>query len=306
MALIKRILVIGVTLLALSSLQTVTASARPLQSLFDLGSGVRAAGLGEAFTGLADDEYALFYNPAGLSRLSLLRVSALFESHFTASTYLAATAATKSLGLSLLFFDLGTMPATENFQETGSNFGYSSFGLLAGYGLGLGDLSFGIKLKFFNYGTQDTTKKSVGGGAVAIDPGMMWAPDSLNLGPVSNVRVGLLLELPGLAWAAKDENFPFGVRVGFSLKAISALTVAADYSLVDGFHLGAEYAIAKVAPQIDKVCVRLGIMTRGGFQLAVGLGVVFSGVQVDYAFITHEAGASHRLSASYALNFKLF
>jgi hypothetical protein len=300
----KRIFISSVILLALVS---GSATGRPLQSLFDLGSGVRAAGLGEAFTGLADDEYALFYNPAALSKLSRLRVSAFFESHFTASTYLAATGATKSLGLGFLVFDLGNMPMTDsNNSETGT-FGYTSFGFLAGYGLGLpADLSIGVRLKFFNYGTSDASKKSVSGGAIAIDPAVMWAPDSLTLGPVSNLRIGLLLELPGVAWAAKDENFPFGVRIGFSFRAIKDLAVVSDFSLADGFHLGVEYAIANLAPPIEKLCVRLGLMTRGGFQLTLGLGVIVSGIQVDYAFISHEASASHRLSASYTLNFKLF
>jgi hypothetical protein len=299
----KRILIFGLILLALVA---GSASARPLQSLFDLGMGVRVAGLGEAFTGLADDEYALFYNPAGLAKLSQLRVSAFFESHLMASTYLTAAAAMKNLGLGLLFFDLGSMPVVENFQETDKKFDYASFGLLASYGLGLpADLSLGVRLRFFNYGTMNASKSSVSGGAVAVDPGVLWAPDSLTLGPVNNLRVGLLLELPGLSWA-KDENFPFGLRIGFSLKAIKTLTIASDFSLADGFHLGGEYAIANVAPSVQKLCVRLGMMTRDGFQLSIGLGLVLSGIQIDYALITHEAGASHRLSASTTLNFKLF
>jgi len=303
MALMQRSFIIGLVLLALIS---GSALARPLQSLFDFGMGVRAAGLGEAFTGLADDEYAIYYNPAGLAKLSQLHVSALFESHFTASTYFTLAAATKTLGLGLLFFDLGSMAVTDSSNNENGTFDYSSFALLAGYGLGLpADLSLGIRLRFFGYGTTDASKKAVSGGAIALDPGLMWAPDSLNLGPVTNLRAGLLLELPGLSWA-KDENFPFGVRLGLSLKAIKALTVATDFSLADGFHLGFEYSLKDVAPQVQRVDIRLGLMTRGGVQFSLGLGVMVSGIQIDYAFISHDAGGSHRLSASYTLNFKLF
>jgi hypothetical protein len=48
----------------------VMGQARPLVTVFDIGAGVRPVSLGEAFTGLADDEYALFYNPAGLATLT--------------------------------------------------------------------------------------------------------------------------------------------------------------------------------------------------------------------------------------------
>src|SRR5436309_2303736 len=34
-----------------------------------LGMGPRAAAMGEAFTGLADDASAIYWNPAGMSRL---------------------------------------------------------------------------------------------------------------------------------------------------------------------------------------------------------------------------------------------
>ncbi len=46
----------------------VFAAARPLFADFDdLGMGARAMGMGDAFTGLADDNRAIYYNPAGLA-----------------------------------------------------------------------------------------------------------------------------------------------------------------------------------------------------------------------------------------------
>ncbi len=44
--------------------------ASPARAAFqDLGAGARAPGMGNAFTGLADDVYAIYYNPAGLAQL---------------------------------------------------------------------------------------------------------------------------------------------------------------------------------------------------------------------------------------------
>ena len=42
------------------------AQARELPKFFE---GVRPLGMGGAFTAVADDENALFYNPAGLARV---------------------------------------------------------------------------------------------------------------------------------------------------------------------------------------------------------------------------------------------
>jgi hypothetical protein len=42
----------------------------------DLGMGARAQGMGNAFTGLADDSRAIYYNPAGLAWQTRSQVSA--------------------------------------------------------------------------------------------------------------------------------------------------------------------------------------------------------------------------------------
>jgi hypothetical protein len=88
----------------------VMGQARPLVTVFDIGAGVRPVSLGEAFTGLADDEYALFYNPAGLATLTGGRASILYQSHFGASTYLSAFGSFGSIGGGLIFFDFGQVP----------------------------------------------------------------------------------------------------------------------------------------------------------------------------------------------------
>jgi tetratricopeptide (TPR) repeat protein len=48
-------------------------------SFEDLGAGARAPGLGDAFTALADDAYAIHYNPAGLAQLDRPQFSAAYS-----------------------------------------------------------------------------------------------------------------------------------------------------------------------------------------------------------------------------------
>jgi hypothetical protein len=241
----------------------VMGQARPLVTVFDIGAGVRPVSLGEAFTGLADDEYALFYNPAGLATLTGGRASILYQSHFGASTYLSAFGSFGSIGGGLIFFDFGQVPClTAQNQpckdaqgKTIESFGYSSFALTAGWGAMMRSLPFvgtlvpeglalGLRIRFVSITSFDPVKfQSLGISGFALDPSFLWELGAV--GPLSRVRVGLVLEnLLGLAFgAAAEENFPIGLRLGVSVLALSLVTVSADFSLNDGFHLGAEYTL---------------------------------------------------------------
>jgi len=306
---------LGVAIVALG----VMGQARPLVTVFDIGAGVRPVSLGEAFTGLADDEYALFYNPAGLATLTGGRASILYQSHFGASTYLSAFGSFGSIGGGLIFFDFGQVPClTAQNQpckdaqgKTIESFGYSSFALTAGWGALMRSLPFvgtlvpeglalGVRIKFVSITSFDPVKfQTLGISGVALDPSFLW--DLGSVGPLSRVRVGLVLEnLLGLAFGASaEENLPIGVRLGVSVLALSLVTVSADFSLNDGFHLGAEYTLTKLGP-LDKLSIRAGLLTRTGLGLSVGLGVLFANIQIDYAFLFHpDFEGSHWLSAAF-------
>jgi hypothetical protein len=305
-------LLIAITLLALPTY------ARPLVSLFDIGAGVRAVGMGEAFSGLADDEYALFYNPAGLATLAGGRASLLYQTHFGASTYFSAYGSFGSLGAGLTFFDFGQVPCLTSANQpcrdaqgkTISSFGYSSFAVVAGWGAPMRSLPFlsalpeglalGLRVKFVSISSFDPVKfQSLGITGFVLDPSFLWALGKF--GPVDRVRVGLVLEnLLGLAFGAPaGENFPIGVRLGASASLMGLVTLSTDLSLADGFHLGAEYTLTNLGP-LNALSVRAGLLTRTGLGISLGLGVLFAGLQIDYALFLHpDLGGSHWLSASY-------
>src|SRR5688572_442549 len=53
--------------LLLAVLLLASTSAFALKEHYGISRSIRSLGMGGAFYGLSDDEYALFYNPAGLS-----------------------------------------------------------------------------------------------------------------------------------------------------------------------------------------------------------------------------------------------
>ncbi|HEX4046465.1 MAG TPA: hypothetical protein VH309_01450, partial [Elusimicrobiota bacterium] len=61
--------------------------AAPARAAFlDLGAGARAPGMGDAFTALADDAYAIHYNPAGLAQLDRPQFSAAYTKLYVGLT----------------------------------------------------------------------------------------------------------------------------------------------------------------------------------------------------------------------------
>ncbi len=300
------------------ALVVISGQARPLVTVFDIGAGVRPVSLGEAFSGLADDEYALFYNPAGLATLTGGRASLLYQSHFGASTYLSAFGSFGNFGGGLIFFDFGQVPCLtaqnqpckDSQGKTISSFGYSSFALTVGWGAMMRSLPFlsdlpeglalGLRIKFASITSFDPVKfQSLSISGVVLDPSFLW--DLGAIGPLARARLGLVLEnLLGLAFGAPTgENFPIGVRLGFSALALDLVTVSTDFSLNDGLHLGAEYTLPKLGP-LDTLSMRAGVLTRTGLGFSLGLGIVFSAIQIDYALLFHpDFEGSHWLSAAF-------
>jgi hypothetical protein len=66
--------------------QTVSSNAALVTPLSALGASARADAMGDAFTGLADDDSALFFNSAGLSNLPNARIS-LNHNSYLGSTF---------------------------------------------------------------------------------------------------------------------------------------------------------------------------------------------------------------------------
>jgi hypothetical protein len=47
---------------------------------------------------------------------------------------------------------------------------------------------------------------------------------------------------------------------------------------------------------VPSLTLRLGLLSGGGLSVTAGLGVNVQGFLVDYAYVSHALGASHRVS----------
>lgn len=276
-------------------------------TLFDLGGGVRALGMGEAFVAIADDEQALFYNPAGLAYQERLSLSAFYESHFLSSHYLNASAAMRRWGLGISLFSLGGVEERDTSDTVKGTFDYSSFALLGAYGLALSDiplaatramsaLAVGVRAKSLLISTI-AAAGGVGFG-FGLEPAFLLNITKVNLAGFRTeaIRSGLFFEN-----LISSGTGPLRLRLGTAL-LFSDVAVGLDIVVPFEFHLGGEVRVS-VLPGVGDLAIRMGgIVRQEAFSLTVGLGFGMQNFQFDYAFITHpQLPGSHRLAFSWRL-----
>lgn len=253
----KNLLVVGLVLISAVSWAQV--------SLFDLGLGTRAMGLGGAYAALAEGAEGLLYNPAGLAQVRGISMDSTILAGWVGAGYVGVAFSNLGAGLGYL----GT--------SAGEGLGFSQLGLLAGLGLDLRMFGFptrgGVALRY-----HSTTAAGKSETAFGLDIGVLGSFPS----PMGEVRAALVIRELGFG-GLSTEFLVAGAWVSpFGLFA--ALDLTSEY-----IALGLGWAFLGLAE------VRLGIRHEGVFRVSLGLGVQFGNYAVDYALLTHPVlSPSHR------------
>jgi len=109
---------------------------------FEIPGGIRAAGMGQAFTALASDPSAAFYNPAGLQGITLIQFSTSYTRPYLGIDEVGIS--DQYLGVAYPFGKLGTLALAG--VTTGDEI-YREYDLAFSYGVGVwqrGRLSLGL------------------------------------------------------------------------------------------------------------------------------------------------------------------
>ncbi len=314
-----------VFLVALSLVMSVGAAwGQTLLSLYELERGARPAALGGAFTGLADDAYALVYNPAGLAFLERASAHGLVESRFGRAVYGSVIAGGRNLGIGLVFLNVSSIPWRDennkpvqsgsfDFTQVGFTVagGISFADLPLGAGLGaLQSLALGLRAKIL---TISTLPEGSGAG-FSLEPAIFYKLD--NMGSLGSLRLGVVIEnLLGVGvsyGSGHSEGFPMGLRLGASLSPVPGATVAADVEANGTVHIGGEYKLANAQLArfgVQQLAVRGGVLVNPALvQASAGFGVrIRGGVQIDYTLLTHsELPLTHRIEVAYRFGFQSF
>jgi len=271
-----------------------------------LAVGARAAGMGEAFTAVADDASAVGWNPAGLTQIEdkqIFFVHGLLPLFVNQDLVSYAQSWDKySFGFSANFLSSGKMyRTTENASGdyTGTNGQFESVdsAFMFSFAQRTGGFGFGATLKILR-----SVIDSYSGNAIGVDVGFLY-----RFGNNKNFKLAALLQNFGSKMKYSNDvqdGLPMGMRLGGSYAVgteLGKMNLSFDLNLpIDhsaGVHLGLEYWIQDIA------AIRIGYKTDrindldALSGLCCGGGVKFENFEVDYAYVPYgDLGQTHRIS----------
>jgi len=323
----ERLSAIGTASLAALLLFAVPACA----AFEDLGAGARAPGMGNAFTAVADDVYAIYYNPAGLAVLDRPELAASYTQN------LAGLSDGSGLNTSFLGYanplsrGNGTLGAAmQSFNIDGGYYSerafYLSYGRAAPESLGLGGLYWGLSLKNLrrSFGNLPEAANAYSGltatgvadpvlsgksavSAFDADLGLLYR---INRNYSAGLELMHLLS-PNMAFSSADtDRLPLHAKLGFSYNSMLS-DIVAQYETLTSPTGSRDHKVTMAMERwfpwmlVGNIGVRgaLSVGSREFRQATAGLSYRSGRVSVDYGFsmpinsIASTSG-SHRLSFS--------
>ena len=240
----------------------------PFESARPLYVGARALGIGNAFTAVADDATAGFWNPAGLIQWQGVKLFGVYKFYNRADYRFDP----KGIGYSYRGYSL----FWGNKIAIGVDSGVPDFNY---YGIArqLGPFAAaGLSLKFKR--RHPSTVYQFFGYQASYDIGVLFKPrPHLKFGCLAQNLEGYGLQWLTLGTAYRYGAYQFSVDIAFPTDR----TVPAVY-------IGAEWNRLPIVP------IRLGF-SNGAW--TVGIGVAWKGIHIDYARIFDKPAASDFISA---------
>lgn len=267
-----------------------------------LGAGARAAGMGEAFTAVADDATALYWNPGALVRVegqaaTLMHAPYLDSSYFDYAGYARRLRRGGVLGLGVHYFSAGSIDETDATGTDVGSFKPNDAAVSAGYAREVHGFGVGIAAKLVQSKIVDKARTA------ALDAGVL-SPALME----GRLRFGLAASNLGgkMKFDEAKEDLPLVIRAGGAFKLRKDWTAALDLGFPrDGkstLAVGMEHS--RALRDGRSLSGRIGYSTRnsdvGGFEgLTLGLGCGSRRIGLDYAFVPlGDLGTTHRISLS--------
>lgn len=274
-------------------------------SFLDIGVGARGLAMGGAYTALADDANAVYWNPAGLARLEKREVSAS-HSELGSSTrhdFLAYAHPTSQATLAgaFTYLNQGTIAGRDAAGRATAGYDASdaAVAFAAGRRTDLADL--GVSVKYLRSHIAGTEAQGF-----AADAGLRRELEARG----GKVVLGAALRNigPGLKYETQRNDLPLRAAFGAGYRFASGHALAAEFQ--NGPRgAGTEGGAGGELKAHEGVFLRLGYTSKSsavegsGFDaargLTLGLGLRRGGFGLDYAAqAAGELGSTHRFTLS--------
>jgi len=277
-------------------------------SFLKIGVGARAVAMGNAFVGLADDQSALYFNPAGLVQLSSQCFTTSYNNYLSTIQsgfigYVYPYDQNTRIGISINYFNYGSFDKTDEYGVRLGTFGAADFALISTYARKVNSLfSLGVNAKFILEKIDNYTSD-----ALALDLGAFHKSENKRIQAGVVVR-NLGYQLKSLSGEHK-ESLPVEVKIGIShyvqgMPLLVAIDAAKPFDNDIYLNLGAELLSLK------PVFLRAGWTSFGKNYktgsdkdnlagLSFGLGINWKAYKFDYAYSSYaDLGGVHRISIS--------
>jgi hypothetical protein len=223
--------------------RSVSNTGTTVAGFLEIGAGARAQAMGGAFTSVADDATAMYWNPAGISRLGRLEATFNYTNWFVETQYayagiVAPVGNRFAVGFNVTHFDFGEQPVRTiaRPEGTGEVYGASDIAMGFAFAMNLTDrFSFGFNFKYIN---QKIWHESASG--AAMDLGALYDT------PLDGLRLGFSIQNFGtdMSLAGRDLRRAYDPDpLHYGNDAINVNYETDTFALPLKFRFGASYKI---------------------------------------------------------------
>jgi hypothetical protein len=275
-----------------------------------IGAGARGPAMGGAFSPVADDATAIYWNPAGMARMDKREVALSYNAYFkdTAAQFLGYGHPTDhgTFGLGVSMFGVKNIEKRSDVAGDADTpdlgtFNTRDMALALGYANKMAEnrLRYGASLKYIN--SNLNTKSAA---TAALDMGLLYSlmDEDRMIASLAVLNLGGTLKFD-----AESDPLPLDIKPGLAynmkFERMGKLTMALDSDMY------VHDQIVTVQPGLEW-SVHPMVALRGGYQfgrstgagsgMGAGIGLRLSGFNLDYAFVPYgDLGDTHRVSIGF-------
>lgn len=289
---LKRGLIICILPLVLTTKARASGPGTTAANFLKIDIGAKAASMGGAFTAVADDGSAIYFNPAGIARITSKKFFATYNMWFQeiSQGYLSYISPFPGggWGISLNYVEAGKMQGYDEEGYPTEVFGASDMLLQIAYAKKITEKTVvGLSAGYL----ADTIKNSTET-AFHSNIGMI-----VSLSPFSSFGIAL----QNIGFPLEKDPLPLTGKVGFSTR-IGPFLFAFDTVFPNDndayFCTGLEFSLSR------SFFLRTGYRSGKdeGSGISAGLGLNFKETSLDWAYVPYgELGDTHRISLSLTL-----